>query len=62
MTQRDDDVGQQEAKLKSDKLFEEWAKDYLGSRAKRGQDAGSGRSDAEDSQATEAPNYTEAAD
>ena len=56
-TQRELDIAQLEAREKSDKLFKQWSLDFLANRAKRGQDVGPGRSDAEDSQVADAGNY-----
>lgn len=52
ITQRELDIAQLEAKMKSDKLFEQWSLDFLANRAKRGQDAG--QSGAENLEAAEA--------
>ena len=55
-TQRELDIAQVEAKLKVDKLFEEWRKSYLGRRAEvQGDRSGNGgRPEAEDRQPAEA--------
>lgn len=60
ITQRELDIAQVEAKMKADKLFEEWRKSFLGRRAEvRDATAGyAGESpEAEDSQPAEAPDY-----
>jgi len=57
MTQRDDDTGQVEAKVKAQKLFDEWSAAYQGKRAgaKDGSNPGFGDrgSEAEDRNAPE---------
>lgn len=57
MTQRDDDTGQVEAKVKAQKLFDEWSAAYQGKRAGAQDGSRPGRGGIpEDSQAADADN------
>ena len=57
ITQRELDIAQVEAKLKADKLFEEWRKSYLGRRAEVQDDRPGDGVGAEDSQSAGAKDY-----
>jgi len=56
LTQRDNDIAVLEAKLKAEKLFQEWRKSYLGKRAEY-VGTGNGRGAAEDRTTANADNY-----